>query len=147
MNKWMVICMCAFLLCGCGTKTSSQDVQPAPTQEEQAQPTPSQTIREGTSQSVDAQPDDALVSSEEPNSNQSSNSQTQKIAEQEALEVALSHAGVKESDLTSKRIKMEWEDGTEVYDIEFHTNGKEYDYEIRASDGSILESDSEIENH
>lgn len=126
MKKWVIMCMCAFLLCGCGTKTSSQDAQPA-----QTQPTPSQTVREGTSQAVGAQPED---------------NNPQKISEQEALEVALSHAGVKESDLTSKRIKMEWEDGTEVYDIEFHTNGKEYDYEIRASDGSILESDYEVEN-
>lgn len=127
MKKWVIMCMCAFLLCGCGTKTSSQDAQPA-----QTQPTPSQTVGEGTSQAVGAQPED---------------NKPQKISEQEALEVALSHAGVKESDLTSKRIKREWEDGSEVYDIEFHTNGKEYDYEIRASDGSILESDYEVEKN
>ena len=136
MNKWIIMCMCILLLCGCGAKESSQDVQPA-----QTQPTSSQTVQEGTSQAVDARVNGSFGSSESPNN------QPQKIAEQEALEVALSHAGVKESDLTSKRIKMEWEDGSEVYDIEFYANEKEYEYEIRASDGSILESDYEVEDH
>lgn len=132
MNKWMVICMCALLLCGCGTKASSQDQNAQPSQS-----TPSQT----QDQEQQIQPSQAQEEQV-----QSDTTGSQKISEQEALETALSHAGVKENDLTSKRIKMEWEDGAEVYNIEFHANGMEYDYEIRASDGNILESDHEIED-
>lgn len=71
---------------------------------------------------------------------------TNKISRQKALEIALSHAGVKENSLTSKRIKLDWEDGAQVYDIEFHVNEMEYDYEVRTSDGKIVKSDREIDD-
>ena len=37
----------------------------------------------------------------------------------------------------------ESEDGLDVYKVEFRSGGMEYDYEIRVSDGTILESESE----
>ena len=38
-------------------------------------------------------------------------------------------------------------DGVEKYDIEFYHGNKEYDYEIKAADGTILEYDQEIEDY
>lgn len=67
-----------------------------------------------------------------------------KITKKEALATALKHAGIKESSLTAKSIKRDYEHGTAIYDVEFYANGKDYDYEIRISDGEILESDYEI---
>lgn len=73
--------------------------------------------------------------------------QSEGITEQEALGVALSHAGVKEDDVTSKRIERDYEAGKEVYDVEFYAGNKEYDYEIGVADGSVVKADSEIEDN
>ena len=44
--------------------------------------------------------------------------------------------------------ELEWEDGVKVYDIEFYTSEAEYDYEINASTGAVLDKSMELfENH
>lgn len=73
-------------------------------------------------------------------------SDTVGITEEDAIAEALRHAQVEESDVTAFRVKKEIDDGTEVYDVEFYAGDKEYDYEIKALDGTILSSDFEIED-
>ncbi len=68
------------------------------------------------------------------------------ITEDEAKGIALEHAKVNEADLTGLRIRQEREDGVDIYDVEFYAGNREYDYEIRISDGQILQSDSDIED-
>lgn len=63
------------------------------------------------------------------------------IGVQKAKSIALDHAGV--SDVTYTKAKLDEDDGQVVYEIEFYKDGVEYDYTIRAVDGSILEYDSE----
>ena len=58
-------------------------------------------------------------------------------------EDALEHAGLKESDVTVTELYRETDDGVDMYKVEFQSGGMEYDYEIRVSDGKILESESE----
>lgn len=70
--------------------------------------------------------------------------QSDGITEQEALAVALMHAGVKEDNVTSQRIQRDYEDGKEVYDIEFYADGNEYEYEIGVTDGSVVKADFEV---
>lgn len=101
-----------------------QDASPQTQSGQTKQDTSSQAVPKGTSKSAG----------------------TNKISRQKALEIALSHAGVKENSLTSKHIKLDWEDGAQVYDIEFHVNEMEYDYEVRTSDGKIVKSDREIDD-
>ena len=80
------------------------------------------------------------------NSNSSSNSSTSsstssgKIGVEKAKEIALAQAGVKASEVTRWE-KAELDDG--AYDIEFKANGKEYDFEIHATSGKVLEYDHE----
>lgn len=62
-----------------------------------------------------------------------------------ALQAALKDAGVSEADTTRLRVSTDNEDGRRTYDVQFHAAGKEYDYEILASDGKILSSDVEID--
>ena len=38
-------------------------------------------------------------------------------------------------------------DGRKVYDIEFYSGNKEYDYEILASNGTIVSVDYDVENY
>lgn len=51
-----------------------------------------------------------------------------------------------EEQITGIRVKKDHDDGRQVYDVEFYSDNKEYDYEIDASTGEILSSDFEIEN-
>ena len=70
---------------------------------------------------------------------------TTDIGEAKAKSVALSHAGISESDTSYIYAKKDWDDGRWVYDVEFWADGKEYDYEILASDGTILSYDYDAE--
>lgn len=58
------------------------------------------------------------------------------IGEQKAFDIAIAHANV--SDVTMKKIKLDYEHGTNIYEIEFYKNGLEYEYEIDAHTGAIL---------
>ena len=74
-----------------------------------------------------------------------STSSTADIGEAKAKSVALNHAGISESDTSYIYAKKDWDDGRSVYDVEFWADGKEYDYEILASDGTILSYDYDAE--
>ena len=70
---------------------------------------------------------------------------TTDIGEAKARSVALSHAGISESSTSYIYAKKDWDDGRRVYDVEFWADGKEYDYEILASNGTILSYDYDAE--
>ena len=74
------------------------------------------------------------------NTNTQNNGQ---ITEDEAKKIALAHAGVKESDVTSIRAVQEKEDGRSVYEVKFYTDKKKYDYEITIDDGEVVKAESE----
>lgn len=75
-----------------------------------------------------------------------SNSGTQDIGEDAALQAALEAAGVSESDASRLRISKDRDDGRVVYEIRFDVDQTEYDYDVLASDGQILSSDVELRN-
>ena len=60
-----------------------------------------------------------------------------------ALEAALADAGVSEDETTRLQVTEDRDDGQKVYDIRFDVGNIEYDYEVRATDGSIVSSDTE----
>ena len=64
----------------------------------------------------------------------------------EAKRLALAHAGLQASQVTFLHVKPEWENGRQVYDVEFYTADKEYDYEIDAATGEVLKYDYEVES-
>jgi len=66
------------------------------------------------------------------------------IGVEKAKSIALRDAGV--SGATFVKAKLETEDGVKVYDVEFYKANVEYDYEIDAITGKILEKDLDIEN-
>lgn len=65
------------------------------------------------------------------------------IGKKAALDVAFKHSGVAEADARRVSCKLDRDDGVMVYEIEFKNNGFEYDYEINAKSGKILESSKE----
>ena len=69
------------------------------------------------------------------------------ITEAEAREIALQHAGISASDATFVRSHLDWDDGRQVYDVEFYVGNTEYDYEIDAASGDIISYDYDAEWH
>jgi hypothetical protein len=65
------------------------------------------------------------------------------ITREEAKAIALRDAGAAEANVDGYRVTSDWDDGVETYEIEFFHDGAEYDYEMRVSDGAILECDRE----
>ena len=82
-----------------------------------------------------------------PNTNASAG----KVDEARAKEIALNHAGVKAADATVTKSKLDYEDGRQVYEIEFYVSGSsgytEYDYEIEAATGKIVSYDHDAESY
>ena len=62
-----------------------------------------------------------------------------------AKDIALDDAGLREKDVTFVRTRADYDDGRKVYEIEFYTNKGEYDYEINAETGKILDVDYDAE--
>lgn len=56
-----------------------------------------------------------------------------------AKEIALNHANLSNASFT--KAYLDYDDGIRVYDIEFNAENKEYDYEINAHTGDIIEYD------
>ena len=68
------------------------------------------------------------------------------ISESEAQSKALAHAGLNASQVSFVRSHLDWDDGRQVYDVEFYTSDyKEYDYEIDARTGAVLSFDYDAE--
>ena len=60
-----------------------------------------------------------------------------------AKTAALKHAGVSSSDATFTKTERDWDDGRLEYEIEFWAGSTEYEYTIAASDGTILDFDTD----
>lgn len=65
------------------------------------------------------------------------------IDEATAENIALEHAGVTECFM--HRVELDYENGREVYEIEFFAGNTEYDYTIARDTGEILSYDHDIE--
>lgn len=65
------------------------------------------------------------------------------VGEDTAKAAALSHAGLTERDISGYKCKLDYEDGVQVYDVEFKSGGYEYEYKIHAADGIVLKSEKD----
>ena len=88
---------------------------------------------------------EATVSAAESATTQSSAAATAQtvtgtVDEEMAQKIALEHAGVKATDATITKSKLDYEGRRQVYEIEWYAGGKKYDYEIAVDTGEILSS-------
>lgn len=67
------------------------------------------------------------------------------IGEAKAKEIALNHSGILDSSIRRIKCSLDKDDGRWEYEIEFVVNGIEYEYDIDATNGNILKSESEID--
>ena len=63
------------------------------------------------------------------------------ISVDQAKQTALDHAGLSENEVKFSSAKLEKNDGKYEYDIEFYKENTEYEYEIDAVTGEIIESE------
>lgn len=69
------------------------------------------------------------------------------IGKDAAKTAAFSDAGVTEDEITRLKVSKDHDDGRSIYEVDFTvaSTGEEYDYEISAEDGSILQVDKEMD--
>ncbi len=100
------------------------------------------TVTLGDAQTVtDA---DTFGDGQKPGQNQKP--QDGQISADKAQSIALEHAEVRAKDATFVRSNLDWDDGRWVYEVEFYTaDGMEYDYEIDAVSGAVVQYDHDAE--
>ena len=76
----------------------------------------------------------------------SKNTPSGDIGYAKAKSIALSHAGVSENKVYDMDIELDDEDGRLVYEVEFKSGNREYDYEIDAANGTILKHETELDD-
>ena len=113
-------------------RNSNNDVQDLP------QDTGNQFASNGNSP---MQPQESVGN--QPDKEGDSTVQSQEVSLDGAKAAALKDAGLSESDVTFKKAELDYDHGTQVYDIEFYTSDTEYEYEIDASSGTVHEKNIE----
>ena len=68
------------------------------------------------------------------------------VGKDKAVQTALKHAGLTSSQVTQLEAKLDRDGGKLVYEIEFRSGNYEYEYEIDASNGSIIKSEKDLDN-
>ena len=112
--------------------SQEQNAQVSGTQTETADPAAPATAQTSATASAQAQ-----TSAPAPAQNATG---TGTVDEAAAQKIALEHAGVKAADATITKSKLDYEDGRQVYDIEWYADGAKYDYEIATDTGEIISS-------
>ena len=112
-----------------GDSTSQSSV--ASTTKQSTTPVPA------TERTSDSKPQN-LVQNSEPQQ-----SQKGKISASRAEEIALDHAGVSKAEAKFLKSNLDIDDGRYKYEVDFYANGYEYDYEIDAESGKVIDSDKD----
>ncbi|MBQ6401701.1 MAG: PepSY domain-containing protein, partial [Firmicutes bacterium] len=68
------------------------------------------------------------------------------ITKEKALAIALENAGINESDVTYSHAYFDCDDGVMIYEVDFKAGGREYDYEIDATTGEVIQAESEVDD-
>lgn len=66
------------------------------------------------------------------------------VTVEEAKEIALRHANLTNDQVNFIKASKEYDDGIEIYDVEFYMNTTEYNYEINANNGQVISFDKDI---
>ena len=86
------------------------------------------------------------TTNENTNNNHNSN-EIAKISIEEAKNIALKHANLTSDKVSFINVESDLDNEVEKYDIEFYYENTEYDYEINAITGEIIEYDYDVENY
>lgn len=127
------------------SKSVETYVTPSPAPAQTRAPTPENTPQPSSSQTPEPQPSAGTpsIESHHPDDHdrgsgdQLTGAVSGGIGLDEAKAAALADAGLSADDVSFTKAKLDWEDGIQVYEIEFFTSTHEYEYEIAASTGAV----------
>ncbi len=74
------------------------------------------------------------------------NTASETLTREEAIAIALKHAGLEESQVRHLHAEKDYDHGKLEYEVDFHYDRWEYDYDIDAATGAILKWDKEIDD-
>ena len=72
-----------------------------------------------------------------------SGSASKNITKDQAISKALSHAGLKKSQVSRIRAELDKDDGRTIYEVDFETAQWEYEYEINAKTGKVIKAEKD----
>ena len=65
------------------------------------------------------------------------------LSREDAIAIALKDASLEENQVSRLKAEFDYDDGRPEYDVEFRYDGWEYEYEIHAESGKILNRDKD----
>lgn len=148
MKRTIACILLGLCLAGCAPMPGTVESNPSSQPVESSQPSQSEPVN-GTSslpaQSGPVNEESSQPAQSEPASGSSSRPASSPMDEQAARKIALDHAGLSEEQVHVTECKLEWDDGRQVYDVEFYHTGSrtEYDCTIDAQTGEIRKYSSE----
>lgn len=101
------------------------------------------------SELMPSQNNNSANNSETPNSSGNNNqglNETAKITKEEAKKIALKDAGVTENEIRDFEIELDRDNGILKYEISFEKGNDDYDYDIDANTGKIINKEKDINN-
>lgn len=63
------------------------------------------------------------------------------LTKEEAVQVALERVALRKETVTFTKIELDRDDGRQIWEVEFISDGTEYEFEIDARTGCVLEMD------
>ncbi|WP_022766256.1 PepSY domain-containing protein [Butyrivibrio sp. XPD2006] len=63
------------------------------------------------------------------------------VTKDQALQIALNHAGLTKNDIMFSNVRKDYDDGMEIWEVEFHQGFYEYNYDIAVANGQIVDFD------
>ena len=101
------------------------------------------------SELMPSQNNNSANDSETPNSSGNNNqglNETAKITKEEAKKIALKDAGITENEIRDFEIELDRDNGILKYEISFEKGNDDYDYDIDANTGKIINKEKDINN-
>ena len=138
MNKFisllLILALSAFFV-GCAT-TTQHNATPTSAFSEIESEAPTQALTQAQEESApETQPE-----------TQPADKASDYIEKQDAIDTALSHAKLKEDEVTRLTAQFDIDDGFEIYEVDFHHGQYEYGYDIDAKTGKIISYDKDFDD-
>ena len=121
-----------------GMDTGSDNVDNASSQSSVANTTGSSAVSTGKSSTTSSNKS-SKTTEKQSKKESSSSSQSEDIGMEAAKKIALGKAGLTGQDGSWKEEKRDWDNGRLVYELEYVSGKIEYEFEIDAQNGKILE--------